>query len=169
MTDAERIAAVIPGVMHCAKCKFVLNRVTLHVNDGGVSAGHNNTEPCPNGCGPLWPMTWRQQTECLYQDIETLQAEVRQLKSDHARAWDRVDRGDKRAASFEEELEQLKSRVAKAPRAWAVRYGKGPIVPGDCFQRKEDADRRARAFDVRVVPVALVELKPEEWDDTANV
>lgn len=54
------------------------------------------------------------------------------------------------------------NRIAKAPRAWAVRYGKGPIVPGDCFQRKEDADRRARAFDVRVVPVALVELKPEE-------
>lgn len=51
---------VCPGMMHCAKCKFVLTRVKLFVNTGDSGAGDNKTEPCPNGCGPLWPMTWQQ-------------------------------------------------------------------------------------------------------------
>ena len=52
---------VVPGVMHCARCKFRLNRVNLYANSGTVGAGDNQTEPCPNGCGPLWPVTWEQE------------------------------------------------------------------------------------------------------------
>lgn len=54
-----REASFVPGMMRCAKCAFVLTRVNLHVNHGTTSAGDNATEPCPNGCGPLWPMTWQ--------------------------------------------------------------------------------------------------------------
>lgn len=60
----------VPGVMRCAKCSFVLHRVTLHAYSGGVSAGDSKSEPCPNGCGPLWPMTWRQQAEELQERCE---------------------------------------------------------------------------------------------------
>lgn len=52
-----------PGVMRCARCKFRLNRINLNVNVGIVTAGNNKTEPCPNGCGPLWPVTWKQEAE----------------------------------------------------------------------------------------------------------
>ncbi len=48
---------VVEGEMHCAKCKFRLSRRTLYMN--GIGHGTNETEPCPNGCGPLWPVTWR--------------------------------------------------------------------------------------------------------------
>ena len=44
-----RRAELVPGVMHCAKCKFQLNRVTLCVSDGNAYAGNNKTAPCPNG------------------------------------------------------------------------------------------------------------------------
>lgn len=54
-----------PGVVKCAKCKFVLNRVILNMGSGTVGAGNSDTEPCPNGCGPLWPVTWQQ-----YADME---------------------------------------------------------------------------------------------------
>lgn len=51
-------ASIVPGVMHCAKCNFELTRVTLYMGNGAVGPGDSNTEPCPNGCGPMWPVTW---------------------------------------------------------------------------------------------------------------
>lgn len=53
----ERRPDLVPGKMRCAKCKFGLTRVTLYTGNGAVGAGGNETEPCPNGCGPLWPVT----------------------------------------------------------------------------------------------------------------
>lgn len=50
----------VPGVMRCDGCKFELTRVNLNVNVGTVTAGNNEPEPCPNGCGPLRPVTWRE-------------------------------------------------------------------------------------------------------------
>lgn len=31
-----------------------------------MSAGGSDSEPCPNGCGPLWPVTWKE--ECQASD-----------------------------------------------------------------------------------------------------
>lgn len=52
---------LVPGRMHCAKCKFSLTRVNLYFANGTTGPGGNETEPCPNGCGPLWPVTWEQE------------------------------------------------------------------------------------------------------------
>lgn len=57
--DAPR-QDIVPGLMHCAKCNFSLTRRTLYVQSGNVGSGTSETEPCPNGCGPLWPYTWKQ-------------------------------------------------------------------------------------------------------------
>ena len=67
-----RRAELVPGVMHCAKCKFQLNRVTLCVSDGHAYAGNNKTEPCPNGCGPLWPVTWEQEAKNCWKALEEM-------------------------------------------------------------------------------------------------
>ena len=63
-----------PGVMRCARCKFRLNRINLNVNVnvGTVTAGDNKTEPCPNGCGPLWPVTWKQEADDCMKSAESL-------------------------------------------------------------------------------------------------
>jgi hypothetical protein len=53
-------ADIVPGVMRCDSCNFELTRVNLNVNVGTVTAGDNTEEPCPNGCGPLRPVTWRE-------------------------------------------------------------------------------------------------------------
>jgi hypothetical protein len=63
---------IVPGKMRCAKCKFSLQRVSLNVNVGTVTAGGNATEPCPNGCGPLWPVTWEQEAREGWKDAEAL-------------------------------------------------------------------------------------------------
>lgn len=63
---------VVPSVMHCARCKFRLQRVNLYVHVGTVGAGDNDTEPCPNGCGPLWPVTWEQEAREGYKLAEDL-------------------------------------------------------------------------------------------------
>lgn len=49
---------LVPGIVRCAKCAFQLHRTNLYVQSGTVGAGDSKTEPCPNGCGPLWPVTW---------------------------------------------------------------------------------------------------------------
>lgn len=49
---------LVPGIVRCAKCQFQLVRSNLNMHDGTVTAGDSKTEPCPNGCGPLWPVTW---------------------------------------------------------------------------------------------------------------
>lgn len=49
---------LVPGTVRCAKCQFQLVRSNLNMHDGTVTAGDSKTEPCPNGCGPLWPVTW---------------------------------------------------------------------------------------------------------------
>lgn len=54
---------LVPGVMRCAKCEFQLVRTNLYVNSGTTGPGDSKTEPCPNGCGPLWPVTWKQWAE----------------------------------------------------------------------------------------------------------
>ena len=51
-------ADLVPGIVRCAKCAFQLARTTLYMGSGTVGAGDSKTEPCPNGCGPLWPVTW---------------------------------------------------------------------------------------------------------------
>lgn len=66
------VQGVVPGVMKCAKCGFSLTRVTLFLKDGTAAAGDNQTEPCPNGCGPLWPETWEQAARSAWADFERL-------------------------------------------------------------------------------------------------
>ena len=39
----------VPGRMRCAKCALITS--------GGYSANPSN---CPNGCGPMWPVTWKE-------------------------------------------------------------------------------------------------------------
>lgn len=77
---SDAASQFVPGVMYCAKCSFVLHRMNLHALSGNVSAGDNKTEPCPNGCGPLWPMTWRKQAEELQERLEEQLAHIATLQ-----------------------------------------------------------------------------------------
>lgn len=54
----EQRSDLVPGVVRCAKCAFQLHRTNLYLQSGTVGAGDSKSEPCPNGCGPLWPVTW---------------------------------------------------------------------------------------------------------------
>lgn len=58
--EKQAAGNLVPGQMHCARCKFQLTRTVLYMGNGAVGAGDSKTEPCPNGCGPLWPVTWEQ-------------------------------------------------------------------------------------------------------------
>ncbi|WP_414608193.1 hypothetical protein, partial [Stenotrophomonas pavanii] len=56
--QGDQRSDLVPGIVRCAKCQFQLVRSNLNMYDGTVTAGDSKTEPCPNGCGPLWPLTW---------------------------------------------------------------------------------------------------------------
>ncbi|AHK21988.1 hypothetical protein BF17_16475 [Yersinia similis] len=67
---------ILPGVMQCAKCSFTLDRVSLNFGNGTVTAGGNEIEPCPNGCGPLHPDTWKRSREELCARFNAAEAEL---------------------------------------------------------------------------------------------
>jgi hypothetical protein len=47
-----------PGEMYCAKCNYAEIRTSLYIRNGTTGPGNSTTGSCPNGCGPLWPVTW---------------------------------------------------------------------------------------------------------------
>ncbi|EAT6751320.1 ead/Ea22-like family protein [Salmonella enterica] len=78
---AELQSSVIaPGIMRCAGCGFVLTKNNINMAAGTITAGDNNTEPCPNGCGPLWPVTWKEQALQMRDDSEQWFEELQQSR-----------------------------------------------------------------------------------------
>lgn len=100
---------VVPGVMHCAKCNFELTRVTLYMGNGAVGPGDSNTEPCPNGCGPMWPVTW--------------ESRAREQMAVAERFFDEKQKA-------EAELAALREAVEKAPHAINCSTWKGGYIVG---------------------------------------
>lgn len=72
---------LVPGVVRCAKCSFQLARTNLYLGSGTTGPGDSKTEPCPNGCGPLWPVTWQTWATEGWQQAERYLEELRQLQA----------------------------------------------------------------------------------------
>lgn len=81
--ERAKAALLCPGQMRCAKCKFELSRRTLFALSGTVGAGTSETEPCPNGCGPLWPVTWEQEARSCYASLDRLFDEKQKAEAEH--------------------------------------------------------------------------------------
>ncbi|EBY0917186.1 TPA: ead/Ea22-like family protein [Salmonella enterica subsp. enterica] len=79
---AEQQSAIIaPGIMRCAGCGFVLTKNNINMTTGTITARDSKTEPCPNGCGPLWPVTWKEQAIQMRDDSEQWFLELQQAKN----------------------------------------------------------------------------------------
>lgn len=82
-----RLESFVPGKIYCAKCNFSLLRTNLYMGSGTTGPGDSKTEPCPNGCGPLWPVTWEKEARegWAYEHklFEDLHAERDQLKAEN--------------------------------------------------------------------------------------
>ena len=79
---AEQQSAIIaPGIMRCAGCGFVLTKNSINMAAGTITAGDSKTEPCPNGCGPLWPVTGKEQALQMRDDSEQWFIELQQAKN----------------------------------------------------------------------------------------
>lgn len=78
---AELQSSVIaPGIMRCTGCGFVLTKNNINMAAGTITAGDSNTEPCPNGCGPLWPVTWKEQALQMRDSSEQWFEELQQSR-----------------------------------------------------------------------------------------
>lgn len=88
---AELSSAVIaPGIMRCAGCGFVLTKNSINMVAGTITAGDSKTEPCPNGCGPLWPVTWKEQaiemrdsSEQWFEELQEARQRIAELSASH--------------------------------------------------------------------------------------
>ncbi|MES2415150.1 MAG: hypothetical protein V4614_15190 [Pseudomonadota bacterium] len=77
----------VPGRMRCAKCEFGLTKTVLCMADGGMYAAKHESEPCPNGCGPLEAVTWEQEArdgwkscESMFERMKAAEDELAKLK-----------------------------------------------------------------------------------------
>lgn len=71
---------LVPGVLRCAKCSFQLAKTNLYMASGTTGPGDNKTEPCPNGCGPLWPVTWEQWSREIGVQLDRYFDEAKELR-----------------------------------------------------------------------------------------
>lgn len=91
--SAKRIAdlssaVIAPGIMRCAGCGFVLTKNNLNMAAGIITAGDSKTEPCPNDCGPLWPVTWKEQaiemrdsSEQWFEELQEARQRIAELEA----------------------------------------------------------------------------------------
>lgn len=90
--EVERLGAMVylPGIWKCAKCTLELISSVLNAGDGNIYA---NTKPqeCPNGCGPMWRVSERDQRK-MWQALfdkeldkrETAERQLAQAKAEIA-------------------------------------------------------------------------------------
>lgn len=52
-------SGIAPGILRCTECSFVLTKNTISVSADTITTVESEPEPCPNGCGPLQPATWK--------------------------------------------------------------------------------------------------------------
>jgi len=83
-------ASFSPGEMYCAKCNFGLIRTNLYIGSGTTGPGDNSTEPCPNGCGPLWPVTWEKTARDSWKVAEEIAEREQAEKQARASAESRL-------------------------------------------------------------------------------
>lgn len=66
-------AELAAGVLHCARCG-------LHVSLVRKAYEQAKAEGCPNGCGPLWSMTWEQHAKRLESMVASLQEDAERYR-----------------------------------------------------------------------------------------
>lgn len=54
--DSSGIAS---GILRCSECSFVQTKNIISVTADTITTGNSESEPCPNGCGQLQPVTWK--------------------------------------------------------------------------------------------------------------
>ena len=70
----------VPGMWHCAKCRFTLLQSNLNAATGDVSARDQPGDKCPNDGAPLWRVTYKQAYADMMADAERVCIENQQLK-----------------------------------------------------------------------------------------
>ncbi|MBF8421002.1 hypothetical protein [Klebsiella pneumoniae] len=52
-------SSIADGILSCSKCSFVQTKNIISIAADTIVIGNSKPEPCPNGCGPLQPVTWK--------------------------------------------------------------------------------------------------------------
>ncbi|WP_435321115.1 hypothetical protein [Klebsiella pneumoniae] len=87
-------SGVAPGILRCTECSFVQTKNIISVTADTISTVESESEPCPNGCGQLQPVTWK--------------ALVIQLMFTTKQGLSDLQEAKKRIAELEREQEQLR-------------------------------------------------------------
>lgn len=113
-TEAERLIYV-PGQWRCAKCKYVGVHAVFCAETGAVGIRANaKTEICPNGCGPLWPVTERQAGNELCDRLDIAADKINELKSQLAQAQARESELTAAITAFLEQYDKLEPAMDNA-------------------------------------------------------
>ncbi|MDK1885855.1 hypothetical protein MKR03_06745 [Klebsiella sp. K5-210] len=52
-------SGVAPGILRCTECSFVQTKNIISLTVDTITTVESESEPCPNGCGQLQPITWK--------------------------------------------------------------------------------------------------------------
>lgn len=85
----------VPGVMRCAKCEFQCIKSVINMSTGSITAGNSDPEKCPNGCGPLWRMSWEDFSRDHAQAAEKYVKELRSCEAERDALRARIEDAEK--------------------------------------------------------------------------
>jgi hypothetical protein len=139
----------VPGVSRCNECKFELTNMVLCATTGNVGVGQRKAENCPNGCGPLAPVTWEQEARKCWGRMEEMFDEghrvrkaleelvaVKDLKT-KAEAVEFAGLASSFGEAWEAEFKRLRADyIKRQPEAWAAaRAALSPLPEGSTPER----------------------------------
>lgn len=79
---AEQKLKYVPGHLECKKCGCLLISKTMYMKSGTIGM-NNKPETCPNGCGPMWKVTWQDHSKKLAEQAEKMFEKIRILEGTH--------------------------------------------------------------------------------------
>jgi len=86
LANARRSEPQMPGAWICPKCKCCVQKSIMHTGDGAITA---DTSPinqvCPNNCGLMRPLTWREVNEDLSERAMAELKRANELEAEVAR------------------------------------------------------------------------------------
>ncbi|HCB2065842.1 MULTISPECIES: hypothetical protein [Klebsiella pneumoniae complex] len=165
-------SGIAPGILRCSECSFVQTKNIISVTADIITTVESESEPCPNGCGQLQPVTWKALAiqlmftakQCV-SDLLEYKKRIAELESfrtaymewSDKTDWVQTDRrfgvvkplGKHRADVLKEYIEHLESRTVKLPAACAddEYFIDGVFQP---LRYERDVERALRAAGIKV-------------------
>lgn len=166
----------VPGIAHCNKCDFTLTVNSLNMDDGTVTAG-NAGGICPNGCGDMRPVTWKEwaqegwaRAEQVFNDCKKMRSEQKVFPETSAPGWfDSLESFATNTAAPQDCDELRRDAIAAKETNGVLSVDNASLRAELEAEKAEAAAMRDKLLQLRDVLKNTYKLSPEGREELAKI